>query len=199
MDKVIMDRLNREAEKLVRENPAEFPVITGYKQTRVVNKQHLRPLYVNASEDFPMGVWIQAKEGPKAKDGLHVKSRLGDLAYRPGLHLGTIPLATHIGKRMSDGTLAQSPDTVWVECEIEATTNYQELANSYGMRNGKLVPKYAQLPFIPVHGFYFYKTNPNMTGSWILAGNMRITRILTNEEVAEICRKYGYEPQALAV
>ena len=52
----------------------------------------------------------------------------------------------------------------------------------------------ADIKRIPVDGFYRYKTNPNMTGEWIITGAIKINRVLSDSEAAAIVRKAGYEP-----
>ena len=47
---------------------------------------------------------------------------------------------------------------------------------------------------IPVRGYYRFKTSPQMLGKWIIAGSMKINRILSDEEAAKIVRSAGYEP-----
>lgn len=42
-----------------------------------------------------------------------------------------------------------------------------------------------------MNGFYRYKTNPTMTGEWIIAGEMKVLRILSDVEVKEICDEVG--------
>ena len=153
-----------------------------YKLFRVKGTK-LYPLYVNANKATPIGRWIDAEVGEK-KDETHVKSRLGALSLRPGWHSTTIPFTDWIGERQADGTLAQKKDTVWCECEVEG--NRIEVANRYGLRE------------IP-NGWYFFKTNSKQKEPWIISNKIKINRILSNNEVAEICRANGIEPQKIAV
>jgi hypothetical protein len=84
-------------------------------------------------------------------------------------------------------------DEVWCECEYSDRIDYQPEADAHGMRNGVFHPREAMLEEIPVDGFYRYKTNPQMLGTWVIAGSMKVLRILSDEEVADICRAAGYE------
>ena len=59
---------------------------------------------------------------------------------------------------------------------------------------GKFNPKNAFLNYVPTKGYYRYKTSPNMLGEWIIAGNILVLRILSDDEVAEILKEKGYEP-----
>lgn len=52
-------------------------------------------------------------------------------------------------------------------------------------------PVRADLDYIPMNGFYRYKTNPTMIGEWIIAGEMKVLRILSDVEVKEICDEVG--------
>ena len=49
-----------------------------------------------------------------------------------------------------------------------------------------LVDKYTEERINPILGFYKYKTNPNMRGEWILAGEIKINKVLTDKEVEQI-------------
>jgi hypothetical protein len=44
---------------------------------------------------------------------------------------------------------------------------------------------------LPVGGHYRYKTNPNMTGNWLIGGSMKVNKILTDAEVAKINKAHG--------
>lgn len=167
----------------------------GYKLFRLKKSApgQLFPLYVLADQPVPMGVWLPAQEGPRGKNG-KVRSRLGELAFRPGWHLSDIPLATHIGIK-EDGVIKyMHDDEVWCECEFSDAVNYQKQAEERGMRDGVLHPWEAMLTEIPVDGFYRYKTSPQMLGKWIIAGSLKVNRILPDEEVAGLCRQQGHEP-----
>lgn len=167
--------------------------MTGYKLFRVV-KGELRPLYVFADHDIPVGEWLDAQEGPM-KDG-KVKSRLGLLAYRPGWHISPLPYVEHI-YTMHNGVKCRKENTVW--CEVEYHDfSYQSIADSHGVHGGKFIARDACLRYIPKGGYYRYKTSPAMYGEWVIAGEMKVIRILSEEEVGEICNANGLEPQPLA-
>ena len=167
----------------------------GYKLFRIKKNEpgKLYPLYVFAEKEIPMNVWINAEEGPKNDNG-KVKSKLGDLAYRPGWHINDkIPYVTHIYS-MHDGVKYLRDDCIWCEVEYNDSKNYQEEANQCGInKKGKLIPRDAYLKKIPVGGYYRYKTNPQMYGEWIIAGEMKITRVMSDEEVFKMCEQEGLE------
>lgn len=152
------------------------------------------PLYVCSEKSIPFNEWVPAEPGQMTKNG-KVKSKLGELCYRPGWHLSDIPLATHIGIK-EDGIIKyMHADEVWCECEFSDSVNYQPEANRNGTHNNKLNPQKAMLKYIPVNGFYRYKTSPQMLGEWIIAGEVKVNRVLSDEEVSDIVRKHGYMPQ----
>ena len=169
-------------------------VRTAYKLLRKKDGK-LYPLYVFSQEETPIGVWLLAREGELASDGKSVKSRIGNLCFRPGWHLSDIPLATHIGLKDESGKIVRMhPDTVWCLCEYHDDVDYQEEADDNGWKNGRFNARNAMLKRIPVNGCYRYKTSPLMYGKWIIAGEMRLVRALSDSEVADICHAHGVEP-----
>lgn len=159
----------------------------GFKLFRIKNGV-LYPLYVDANEAIPIGVWLKAKAGELAEDGKHVKSKLGDLAYRPGWHLNDdAPHVEHIYSCGKDGKKYMKKGTVWAEVEYRGE-NLQELADSMGKQ-----PRDKCLRYVP-NGYYHYKTSAQMRGSWVICGEMKVNRILSDEEVRELCAKVGLVP-----
>lgn len=142
----------------------------------------LFPLYVFANEEVPIGEWVHAKVGELADD-THVKSRIGALSLRSGWHSTTIPFTDWIGKRDSDGKLIQRANTVWCECEVEGEEI--KVASRNGLRE------------IPA-GYYLFKTNSKQQDPWIISNKIKVNKILTNEEVSEICLRNGVTPQKTA-
>jgi len=163
--------------------------VKAYKLFRTKGDGKLYPLFVNADKPVPMGEWLEAEEGPQGKSEGKVKSKLGDLAYRPGWHAGDLPMATHIGGK-SDPSLKKPdyrPDNhVWAEVEMAADKDWQSVADS----RGKGVKAHIT-DQVPYGGFYRYKTNPNMTGNWLIGGNMKVNRVLPDEEVKAINDQAG--------
>lgn len=168
----------------------------AYKMMRLKGDGKLYPLFVNANTAYPIGVWVDATEGERKSNG-KVKSRIGDLHFRPGFHLSDkVPYEKHIGIKDSDGKIiAIHPDMVWCEVEYSDVINYQAEADKNGTnKQGKLIKSRADLDYIPVNGYYRYKTNPNMYGEWIIAGSMKIIKVLTDKEVEEKCEEFGLIP-----
>ena len=163
----------------------------------------LHPLFVKmpGGKPLPMGEWVEAEFGTASKKEGKVKSSLGDLAFRPGFHAGDLPIATHIGGRVDVSTGAsvrsesmplpniRKDDQVWAEVEFAADTDWQSVADSRATfkNDGTVDVKTAHITDqLPKEGFYRYKTNPNMTGNWLIGGDMKINRVLSREEVQTI-------------
>ena len=143
----------------------------------------LYPLYVESKREMPIGIWLEAGIGEKV-DATHVKASGcgGRLSLRPGFHSCEVPFTDWIGKRGSDGSLLQRPDTVWCECEIDG--NQLEVTERYGLRT------------IP-DGWYYFKTNPKQIWPWIISKRIRINRILSHEEVGSVCASFGITAQKI--
>ena len=169
----------------------------AYKLFRVSkkNKGCLYPLFVNANKVIPIGEWIEAECGEKDCNG-KVKSRLGSLCFRPGWHLSDIPYAPHIGKKGDSGNIEyMNENYVWCACVYSDNNNYQDVVNRIGLnKKGVIIPKNAYLKSIPFNGYYRYKTNPNMYEDWIIAGSIKVLRVLSDEEVNDILTKNKIKP-----
>ena len=189
----------RNAEKKAKGGSVEPKnTVKAYKLFRVHEKHpgKLFPLFVDANTPVEMNKWVNAKEGEMANG--KVKSKIGALAFRPGWHAGDVPVATHIGEK-SDSSLT-APDTrpdnhAWAEVEMPNDKDWQSEANKRGTNaQGKVIPVKAHITDqIPKGGHYRYKTNPNMTGNWLIGGSMKVNKILTDAEVAKINKAHGVE------
>lgn len=162
----------------------------GYKLFRQSKDGNLHPLFVNANQILPIGEWLSAECGERLENG-KVKSRLGGLAFRPGWHLNDkIPYVDHI-YTVHEGAKYLKDNCVWAEVEYNEKS-YQTEANNAGLnKKGIIIQKNAQLDYVPVGGYYKYKTNPTMFDAWIISGEIRIIRIVPDAEVEEICSKAG--------
>ncbi len=170
--------------------------VTAYKLFRVDPKQpgKLFPLFVNSTTPVGTGEWIAAEIGeaaPDSKTGKRkVKSKLGPLAFRPGWHGGDLPVATHIGSRAGGPTPTYRPaNQVWAEVEMPDDVDWQSKANAAAKKNknGEVMARTAHITDqLPKGGHYRYKTNPNMTGEWMIAGEMKVNRVLSDAEVESI-------------
>ena len=202
-----------------KESPAGYsPKKTGkaYKVFRVKNGKLYPPMVANAGgAPTPIGVWLDAEEGEFAglsKTGRpQVKSTgSGNLAYRPGWHLGDVPRAAQFDRTNKETGEKEFPkDFVWAECDYAMDIDYQPEADEQGhmrtkvdnqgnvttYRSDKYQHSLAGLPKLPKDGYYKYRTNPRPdTVPWVITGQMRVNRLLSDAEVNEILKKNGIEP-----
>jgi hypothetical protein len=202
----------------LRDEPDPEKTITGYKVFVVFDSKPgelYPPMVANpGGAPTPVGVWLNADEGVKAPDsktgrkqvkagGKGTQGGSGSLAYRPGWHLGELPIAQQFARTNPEtGRKELFPaNFVWAECLVAADVDYQEEAMSYGYnKNGKFQHSLAGLPRLPreadgTAGYYRYRTNPNPdTPEWIITGAMKVNRILTDAETDAILRESGIEP-----
>ena len=157
---------------------------------------------------MPLNKWIKAEAGKiDPKTGKVKATGANPLAYRPGFHSGDTPMATHIGGRVDPKTgerwkakkgenknpNIREDNQVWAEVEVADDFDWQSVANSRagivksGPRKGKLKVSEAHITDeIPFGGHYRYKTNPNMTGNWLISGEVKINKVLDDVEVKKI-------------
>ena len=202
-----------------KESPKGYaPKKTGkaYKVFKVKNGKLYPPMVANAGgQDTPIGVWLDAEEGEFAglsKTGRpQVKStQSSTLAYRPGWHLGDVPRAKQFDRfNKETGEYEFPKDFVWAECDSAMDVDYQPESDEQGYmrtkvdKDGNVVTyksdKYqhslAGLPKLPKDGYYKYRTNPNPdTVPWVITGQMKVNRLLSDNEVNEILKRNGIEP-----
>lgn len=199
------------AEFSIRQTPAPKNTGIGYKVFyRGKDGKLYPPMVANPNgADTPIGVWLNADAAPISGEsktgrpqvkagGKGTQGGSGQLAYRPGWHLGEIPYALQFNRKDENGNKTLFPkDFVWAEVEYAADVYYQQEAEKEGItENGKYRHSYAGLKHLPTDGYYRYRTNPNPeTDPWIITGAMKVNRVLTNEEVDDLVRKAGREPQ----
>ena len=209
----IVDREGTKEEGIeysIRELPAPKKTGIGYKVFVLKDGQLYPPMVANPNgASTPVGYWLDADAAPVVGESKTGRSQVkaggkgtqggsGQLAYRPGWHLGEIPYALQFNRKDENGEKTLFPkDFVWAEVEYADDVDYQDEAESYGVtENGKYRHSYAGLPRVPVDGSYRYRTNPNPeTDPWIITGAMRVNRILTPSEVDAMVREAGREPQ----
>jgi len=107
--------------------------------------------------------------------------------YRPGFHGDTFPSAKHLAQ----GGTGKGKDRVWAEVEFSNDKDYTDIVTQRGTNpeTGKFSAKDADIDYVPEGGSYRYKTNPNMEGSWLIGGEMKINRVLSKDEVTKINKK----------
>lgn len=209
--------------------------IKAYKQVKLTQKTKttgmVYPLFVDSNNGWKIGQWYNAGIGDykieidditnKPTGKVKVNSKLGGLAFRPGLHFGSVPYAPHIytkkdnfddernpsnldakGKLKKDydysQTRMQKHNVVWAECDISFDVDYNEEAHNngnYTNKRGQIVnnPTNSYLKKLPKNGAYEYRTNSNAPkwATWYIAGAFKINRLLSDEEVRQICKQHN--------
>jgi hypothetical protein len=180
--------------------------VKAYKLFKTDKKGNLYPLFVKmrGNEPIPVGEWTKATAGEINPKTGKVKSSLGDLAYRPGFHAGDAPSAKHIGGKIDPETgkptrkgsapNVRKENQVWAEVEYPADVDWQSIADERAVITKAGTPNLATAHItdeVPYGGFYRYKTNPNMEGNWLISGDMKVNKILTDKEVKAINKKAG--------
>jgi len=172
-----------------RRKPDPEKTVTAYKLFRVNEKNpgKLFPLFIGKNDPVEVGTWYDADDIPTK-----------GFSARPGWHAGDLPRATHIGEKSRAGLTApdrRPANQVWAEIEMAADVDWQPEANRRGTNaQGKVVAVKADIKDqIPEDGFYRYKTNPNMTGNWLIGGSIKVNRILSDAEVEAINSAAGAE------
>ena len=212
----------------IREKAPPKNTIVGYKVFIVKDGKLYPPMVANPEgEGTPVGVWLDADVGGLSYDksgnvqlndrgrfkvkagGKGTQGGGGELAFRPGWHLGEYPDASQFGRDNAEHLVTNKKgelvparelfpyDFVWAKCEVAADNDYQLDAMSFGVNeNGNFERSQAGLPYIPEDGYYKYRTNadPN-TAPWIISGSIKVVEILDDEQVAKICAEHGVTPQ----
>lgn len=196
----------------LRQKPEPKKKGVGYKVFVLKDGKLYPPMVANPDgAATPVGVWLDADAAPIAGEsktgrpqvkqgGKGTQGGSGKLAYRPGWHLGVVPYAIQFNRKDSDGNKTLFPKNfVFAEVEYAADVDYQEEARQEGINpSGKYQHSLAGLKHLPTDGYYMYRTNPNPeTDPWVITGAMKVNRILTRAEQAELVKNAGREPQQI--
>lgn len=196
----------------LRQKPEPTKKGIGYKVFVLKDGKLYPPMVANPDgAATPVGVWLDADAAPIAGEsktgrpqvkqgGKGTQGGSGKLAYRPGWHLGVVPYAIQFNRKDAEGNKTLFPKNfVFAEVEYAADVNYQEEARQEGINpSGKYQHSLAGLKHLPTDGFYMYRTNPNPeTDPWVITGAMKVNRILTRAEQAELVKNAGREPQQI--
>lgn len=74
-------------------------------------------------------------------------------------------------------------------------THIDDKGNAITTKSDKYQHSLAGLPKLPKDGYYKYRTNPNPdTVPWIITGQMKVNKLLSDDEVNEILKSKGVEP-----
>lgn len=80
----------------------------AYKLLRIKKDGKLYPLFINKTNETPIGVWMNAECYPTK-----------GFAVRKGWHCCFKPIAPHLKTKLSSGE-----ERIWVECEVEDWESY---------------------------------------------------------------------------
>ena len=196
----------------LRQKPEPKKKGIGYKVFVLKDGKLYPPMVANPDgAATPVGVWLDADAAPIAGEsktgrpqvkqgGKGTQGGSGKLAYRPGWHLGVVPYAIQFNRKDAEGNKTLFPKNfVFAEVEYAADVDYQEEARQEGINpSGKYQHSLAGLKHLPTDGYYMYSTNPNPeTDPWVITGAMKVNRILTRAEQAELVKNAGREPQQI--
>lgn len=196
----------------LRQKPEPKKKGVGYKVFVLKDGKLYPPMVANPDgAATPVGVWLDADAAPIAGEsktgrpqvkqgGKGTQGGSGKLAYRPGWHLGVVPYAIQFNRKDADSNKTLFPkNIVFAEVEYAADVDYQEEARQEGINpSGKYQHSLAGLKHLPTDGYYMYRTNPNPeTDPWVITGAMKVNRILTRAEQADLVSKAGREPQQI--
>lgn len=196
----------------LRQKPEPKKKGIGYKVFVLKDGKLYPPMVANPNgAATPVGVWLDADAAPIAGEsktgrpqvkqgGKGTQGGSGKLAYRLGWHLGVIPYAIQFNRKDAEGNKTLFPKNfVFAEVEYAADVDYQEEARQEGINpSGKYQHSLAGLKHLPTDGYYMYRTNPNPeTDPWVITGAMKVNRILTRAEQAELVKNAGREPQQI--
>ena len=196
----------------LRQKPEPKKKGIGYKVFVLKDGKLYPPMVANPDgAATPVGVWLDADAAPIAGEsktgrpqvkqgGKGTQGGSGKLAYRPGWHLGVVPYAIQFNRKDAEGNKTLFPKNfVFAEVEYAADVDYQEEARREGINpSGKYQHSLAGLKHLPTDGYYMYRTNPNPeTDPWVITGAMKVNRILTRAEQAELVKNAGREPQQI--
>ena len=196
----------------LRQKPEPKKKGVGYKVFVLKDGKLYPPMVANPNgAATPVGVWLDADAAPIVGEsktgrpqvkqgGKGTQGGSGKLAYRPGWHLGVVPYAIQFNRKDAEGNKTLFPKNfVFAEVEYAADVDYQEEARQECINpSGKYQHSLAGLKHLPTDGYYMYRTNPNPeTDPWVITGAMKVNRILTRAEQAELVKNAGREPQQI--
>lgn len=149
---------------------------TGYKLFEMRDDGKCFPLFIDKTKETPINEWVSAK----------IVNEHKGFAHRPGWHIGELlPSAPWLmsANGFYNSQRGKKFKRVWCVVEYSADFDYTEEALSQ--------PKQYFTDRLPSNGFYKYKEGSNRL--WIIADQIKIVKILTEEERQDILRKAHYD------
>ena len=149
----------------------------GYKLFEQDPDGNLYALFIDKKTNMLIGEWIKAGNYPTK-----------GFAARPGFHIGQICSAPWL--MSADGTYKSQRSKywrrVWAEVEYNSENDYTDVVST--------LPKKCFVDQLPENGYYkFRETGCNRI--WIIADQMKIVRVLSEEERLHILNEIGYDEQ----
>lgn len=146
----------------------------GYKLFEMDEQGNLYALFIDKNTIMPIDEWLKAGIFPTK-----------GFSMRPGYHIGEIPSAPWL--MSADGTYKSQRrkywKRVWAEVEYVVEHDYTE--------HVQVFPDKCMKYNLPTDGFYFFR-EAGVGRIWIIADQMKINRVLTEEERQEILKKMDY-------
>ena len=137
----------------------------------------LYPLFIGKREETKVGEWVHAEYIPTK-----------GFASRGGWHVGTnVPSAPHLIGANGTYTSRRGKNFKRVWCEVECNMNHDY--NAYV----QTLPKKCITDGIPKDGYYNFK-EPN-GAKWIITSDIKVTRIIPEEERQQILKAKGFDEQ----
>lgn len=154
---------------------------TGYKLFEMNKEGKLFPLFIGKNRETPMNEWVPAEfiptKGFAKRGGWHIGANTPDSPWLKGYDgsdLGVYKSRFSKGKR------------VWCEVEYNATVDYN--------KEVECLPKKCFMDKIPENGFYFFREVGK--GTWVITSEIKVNRIITEDERQEIMISKGYDEKA---
>lgn len=150
----------------------------GFKCFEMDTQGNLYALFIDKNTIMPIGEWIKAEIHPTK-----------GYSFRPGLHIGEIPDCPWI--KAYDGSdngyykgRRKGWKRVFAEVEYISDNDYTEIV--------KDMPKKCMIGKLPENGFYFFRET-GCDRIWIIADQMKIIRVLSEEERQQILKEMNYD------
>lgn len=150
----------------------------GYKLFEMDANGNLFPLFIDKNTPVPTGRWIKAEfhptKGFAARGGWHIGADVPDapwLKSYDGTDVGYYKPRWKHGKR------------VW--CEVEYNTNHD-----YNEEVAKTKKKCFD-DKAPEDGYYFFREVGK--GTWVITSDIRVIKVLTENERRDIMNRKGYD------
>ena len=153
----------------------------GYKLFEMNKDGKLFPLFIGKQKETCVGEWIAAEYIPTKnyapRGGWHVGADVPDAPWLKGYD------GTDVGVYKSRFAKGKR---VWCEVEYNASIDYNKEVG--------LLPKKCFVDKVPENGFYFFREVGK--GTWIITSDIKITKIISEEERQDIMKSKGYDEKA---